>query len=330
MNARTLRVLTPALVLLAFAPACKKRETPAPGAPGAPGASASKYKTPEELPAANARVTLVLGSGSGLSNPRGVAVTAAGEVLVVDAGNTRVVRFDANGRQLGTFGTRGAEPGQFLQPWAATIDPQGNLVVLDSETQFVDFFSADGRHRKRLFGPPSFYFPRGMALSKDGRIAVADTGTSHVVTFDSDGKPASEPVGGTDKAKLDQPTEVVWDAAGGLHVLQLADGTTGGLLRRVEADGTLKDEFLVSSVPSTADSGRGTVLPDGRWAFTDPLRQRVVVLTADGAKLTPLALTGDQLQPLQNPSAIAHDGKGRIFVSDAGTGLVYRIEVPAP
>jgi outer membrane protein assembly factor BamB len=57
-----------------------------------------------------------------------VAVSSAGEVLALDAGNHRIVRFDTGGRQVATMGGKGGGPGEMLFPMGLAV--QGDTVVV--------------------------------------------------------------------------------------------------------------------------------------------------------------------------------------------------------
>jgi DNA-binding beta-propeller fold protein YncE len=75
------------------------------------------------------------GSGAGrLMHPDGVEVDSEGNVWVLDEGNSRVQRFDQEGRHRGAFGSRGSGPGQFRFAWPGglTSDGAGNVWVTDT------------------------------------------------------------------------------------------------------------------------------------------------------------------------------------------------------
>ena len=66
------------------------------------------------------------------SRPTDVAWDAAGNIFVTDGyGNSRVVKFDRNGRFLKQAGTRGSQPGQLNLPHTMAMDAQGNVYVGD-------------------------------------------------------------------------------------------------------------------------------------------------------------------------------------------------------
>ena len=78
------------------------------------------------------------------SRPTDVGFDAAGNIFVTDGyGNSRVVKFDKNGRFLKEAGTRGAARGQLNLPHTMAMDAQGNVYVGDRGNARVQVFDND-------------------------------------------------------------------------------------------------------------------------------------------------------------------------------------------
>jgi NHL repeat len=66
------------------------------------------------------------------NRPTDIAWDGAGNIFISDGyNNSRVVKYDKNGRYLGSLGTRGAEPGQLNTPHSIQTDAKGNVYVAD-------------------------------------------------------------------------------------------------------------------------------------------------------------------------------------------------------
>jgi len=78
------------------------------------------------------------------SRPTDVGWDAAGNIFVTDGyGNSRVVKFDRNGRFVKQAGTRGDQPGQLNLPHTMAMDAQGNVYVGDRNNARVQVFDND-------------------------------------------------------------------------------------------------------------------------------------------------------------------------------------------
>jgi len=78
------------------------------------------------------------------SRPTDVGWDADGNIFVTDGyGNSRVVKFDKNGRFLKQVGTRGNQPGQLNLPHTMAMDAQGNVYVGDRSNARVQVFDND-------------------------------------------------------------------------------------------------------------------------------------------------------------------------------------------
>lgn len=64
--------------------------------------------------------------------------------------NSRVAKYDKNGRWLGTWGTPGKDPGEFNTPHSIAADAQGNIYVADRGNRRIQVFNSDGKFLREI------------------------------------------------------------------------------------------------------------------------------------------------------------------------------------
>jgi DNA-binding beta-propeller fold protein YncE len=80
-----------------------------------------------------------------------VAWDAQGNIYVADGyGNSRVAKYDRNGKWIKNWGSRGAGQGQFNIVHGIAIDSQGNVYVGDEGNKRVQVFDADGNFKTQF------------------------------------------------------------------------------------------------------------------------------------------------------------------------------------
>ena len=83
--------------------------------------------------------------GDNFNRPTDVAWDAAGNIFVSDGyGNSRVAKFDRNGKFITTWGSRGTAPGQFNTLHSIAVDAAGNVYVGDRANRRIQVFDNNG------------------------------------------------------------------------------------------------------------------------------------------------------------------------------------------
>jgi DNA-binding beta-propeller fold protein YncE len=152
---------------------------------------------------ASGQLLLTLGTerspGTGenqFNRPADIAFGPAGEVYVADGyGNSRVMKFDRNGKFMKTWGDKGTGPGQFDLPHTIVVGRDGRVIVGDRYNSRIQIFDREGKLQEIWPG----FVPCGLAMDRDGVLFVAD-GVSKVLQLDARGKIVKS--WGTDAAML--------------------------------------------------------------------------------------------------------------------------------
>jgi DNA-binding beta-propeller fold protein YncE len=78
------------------------------------------------------------------ARPTDITWDPAGNIFVADGyTNSRVAKYDKNGRFIKEIGTRGTQPGQLNTPHSITSDAKGNIYVADRQNRRIQVFDSD-------------------------------------------------------------------------------------------------------------------------------------------------------------------------------------------
>ncbi len=251
-----------------------------------------------------------------LAFPRGVAVDAAGNLYIADAGNGHIRKVDAAsglisrvaGGEIGDGGP--AVEARLSSPQGVAVDGSGNLYIAEGFNQrirkvdpagVISTVAGDGTYGYGGDGGPAaqaqLWDPRGLAVDAAGNLYIADRSNDRIRKVDpagvistvagdgafgygGDGGPAAQ-------AQLRSPQGVAVDAAGNLYI---AD-TGNNRIRKVDPAGVIS-----------------TVAGDGARGYG-----------GDGGPAT--------LAQLYSPGSVAVDAAGNLYIAD---GLNQRIRKVDP
>ena len=96
------------------------------------------------------------GPGAGIpgdlfNQPSDVAWDAAGDIFVADGyGNSRIAKFDKDGKFLKSWGSKGAEQGKFDKLTSLATDAQGNVYAADRGNKRIQVFDSDGNFKSAI------------------------------------------------------------------------------------------------------------------------------------------------------------------------------------
>ena len=265
------------------------------------------------------------GSGKGyLNEPRGMSVDSSGNLYVADSKNHRIHKFAAAGSPLKVWGKKGDGEGEFNDPCGIAISSDGFVYVADTWNHRVQKFDLDGNFLRQWSAEPSFWGPRGIAVSPDGqRIYLTDTGNKKVFAYDPDGQELARwGEEGSKNGEIIEPVGIAVDDEGQVYV---AD--TGN--RRVQVfdpDGKFVKVLSVSgweefySEPYLAISG-----PD--LFVTDSYNHRAARYR-DGQLIYSWGTSGSGNGEFNRPIGIAVDSQGLVYVADTLNHRIQQFNLP--
>lgn len=178
----------------------------------------------------------------GLYRPSDIGLIGE-RVIVLDAGNDRVVVFDTLLIPRTMMGRSGAGPGELRAPLRIATDPTGELWVGDITNRRLTAYSLTGTYRRSLPLPFSI---APFTLMSDGEIVIAAPSARHfAATLDSGGgyQPfAARPNGEEVPPSPSLPTPLIARTAG--DTIHVFDNDAGALIK-YDPDGRLVERRLL-------------------------------------------------------------------------------------
>ena len=270
--------------------------------------------------------------------PTGITFNPTGELLVLDAGNSRVQQFTRAGKQTNEFGSAGSAPGQLAGPRSISFTGNNEAWIADTQNNRLEDISPTTGKSWAIVGNESsaeeqFYRirtaePEGVAANNRDEIWVADTGqnrllgyhrakTGHNYVFK---RPTYTFEGG-----LNAPTALAFGAEEG--ILYVADT---GNNRIVELKAPEGQTPAIIRTFNSAGTGAGllkeprgiAVDREGHLWVSDTGNNRLVEYTAEGVPIRTVGSTGTKEGQLKEPRSIAVGPENGIWVVDSGNDRV--------
>lgn len=122
------------------------------------------------------------------NEPNDLAFGRAGEIFITQGhgkGESRVLKFDAGGNFIKTWGGEGSGPGQFKVPHSIVIDEAGLIHIADRSNQRIQVFDGEGNYVRESKHPGT---PCGLCMCHDRRhIMMAHGHAGRIMKLDLNG-----------------------------------------------------------------------------------------------------------------------------------------------
>lgn len=127
----------------------------------------------------------------GFQRPAGLALDAAGRLLVADAAAGLVYIFNADGTFASQVHSKMNPSGRFARPLNVAVGPKGEILVLDAFSFRVEVLDARGELLGTIgeLGDAAGYMarPKGLAVDQAGHVFVSDSAFDNIQVFDMTG-----------------------------------------------------------------------------------------------------------------------------------------------
>lgn len=252
-----------------------------------------------------------------LRQPIGVAVRGS-EVFVADAARGEVAVYSTGGTWLRAFGA-----GRLSAPTYLAVSPSdGAVVVTDREREAAVRFTAGGSFESTVALPApagvstATTRPLAVAFGADGTLYLSDVGErQRVVALDSSGR-------------LRAATGMVVGGKALSFVNGIAPGDGGVLVSDSNNARVVALSSGLSVVASAPFPGlprgacRASERDKGLYAVVDTTGATILIVDGRGMPVATAGPPASRAAGLSQPSGIASDGRGRLFVADTGNGRI--------
>jgi len=291
------------------------------------------------------------GPGVGLGEflaPSGVAVDGSGNVYVTDSAHHRVQKLNPSTNAWSEWKKNGAGMGnglgEFNSPFGVAIDASGDMYVADSGNHRIQKLSGDANAWSQWGAttpdsgslPGEFLLPLGVAVDGSLNVYVADGGNNRIQklnlstnTWSAWGTASGD--SGTDLGEFTAPMGVAVDGIGNMYVADFGNHRIQKLTLSSNAwsewgapgggwGGGLGEFFMPTGI-AVDGSGNAYVADSGNHRI-----QKLTLSTSTWSEWKKSdGGPGNGGGEFNNPSGVAIDGIGNVYVADSGNHRIQKL-----
>ena len=258
-----------------------------------------------------------------LNQPVGLAVDFRGDIIVTDAGNDRLLKFDTDLTPKLETGGYGGQLGLLNRPTYLAFDNELNLMVADEGNRRLSRFNSSLNFVDEILfsddeDPFKFGYPSGIAFTEYGEIWVADREKFQIAVFNNVG--TFDRILGDDSyagGRLSSPEKIVRDRQGNFIVCDAGNSR----LVYFDSYGNLIRESNQSQwvyPVSVADDNRFMWVLDKSEGVLYCVNRREEIVFETGPNIpgtdTPLRQPSDIIFLLNGELLIADTGNNRLLL----------------
>ena len=245
------------------------------------------------------------GAAARFNAPAGLALDAAGNIYVIDAGNGHIRKIATSGTVSTQTDTGGTTPLFYTHPDGIAVDSSGNIYIANTNDHTIVKVTSAGAasvlagtsgtsgSANGTGAAATFNLPHGVAVDSSGNVFVCDSGNTTIRKITSAG--------------------VVTTLAGTVGTAGTADGT-GTAAQFSDPLGLALDSAGNIYVADAGAAAIRKVTPDG------------VVTTLAGAKGSSGSADGTgSAATFNQPTAVSVDGSNNVYVTDTGNNLIRKV-----
>ena len=260
---------------------------------------------------------------TGLNNPRGIAVSDNGDIVVAENGAHCITIFNKKGKKVRSFGTKEKKEGQFILPRGVAITNDGHILVTDNCR--LQKLTTDGVCVKSVGSSESgsgrlqFNTPAGMTVHPTtGQIFVADRRNHRIQVFNDD-LTFSHIITPSDGRLFEGPNDVALDNEGYLYVAEHRNHCITKL--------TTKGQYIKifgykGSAPGQLSFPTSLTINNNLVYVTEEGNHRVSIFDTNGTFIHCFGKEGSWKAEFSDPCGITTDTLGNLYVSDTGNNRI--------